>query len=212
MLVRREHHFNMDITSLLNTKTPEPEEVPGSRTTSHERPPFIEPKPLNILPLPNALQQLNGSIDSQTSPSLSHSIQPLPARNTPTREQPPRLLIPPQLPPPTMSQIAYPVYPGTAHYTVQQPQMMQSPPSAITHSAATDDSMDMSGVNKTFPCHGCSKSFARKSDLVRHGKSSGMNFPKSHRLSVSQSVFTVASAHIHAIFLDATNNSFSGPL
>lgn len=176
MPIRCEHQFNMDITSLLNTKTPEPEEGTGSRTTGHTNPPFIEPKPLNLPPLSIAFQP-SGSTGSQTSPSSQHTTQIPGLRHTPPREQPPRLIIPPQLPPPTMSQVAYPAYTGSTHYTMQKPQMIQSPPSAMTHSAVTDDSLESSGVNKTFPCQGCSKSFARKSDLVRHGSWYRCNCP-----------------------------------
>jgi len=156
----------MDITSLLNTNTPEPEEVAGSRTNTHVVPPVIEQKHSNSQSLPTALQQSG----SNNSPLSSHSNKILGVRHTPPREQPPPLIIPPQLPPLTMSQIAYPAYSATPHYTLQQSPTLQSPPSAMTQSAVTDDSIELSGINKTYPCQECSKSFARKSDLVRHGR------------------------------------------
>jgi hypothetical protein len=64
---------------------------------------------------------------------------------------------------------------------------------------------------KAFACSTCSKGFARRSDLARHGKSDSLH-NRVFQLTSHQNAFTVALDRTYAITLVVASNSFSAAL
>jgi hypothetical protein len=164
----------MDITRLLNAKTPEPEELadskgaPGAllhadsrRTISHTSarhnfPPLTTDKLRPLEPPTRFLALRPTTTADQNHNSLNSTQLPLPIMQVPRQPY------------------ARPmVYPDSQ--MVQMPQMTVEVP-ASTSQGTPEETGNESTLSKTFICSSCEKSFARRSDLVRHGISNISSF------------------------------------